>query len=142
MVVEWWINFMNHLPARFIVCLIIVHFPHGGHQMPYISQDQRQLLDPLIDKLAWQIVQEAKAMEYDGAFAGLLNYTCTRLALKVVRQQFGAMRYWIIALLTGTFKNIGDEFYRRIALPYENRQIEKSGDVDLYEAYELEITGD
>ena len=52
--------------------------------MPYISQDHRQTLDPLIDKLALQIVQEAEAMGYDGAFAGLLNYTCTRLALKVV----------------------------------------------------------
>ena len=107
--------------------------------MPYIPMKHRQALDPLIDKLALQIVHEAQALEYDGAFAGLLNYTCTRLALKVVRQQFGTMRYWIIAILTGTFKNIGDEFYRRIALPYENRQIEKSGDVDLYMEYEPEI---
>jgi hypothetical protein len=54
--------------------------------MPYISQDHRQKLDPLIDRLAMQIVHDAQAMGYDGAFAGLLNYTCTRLALKVVRQ--------------------------------------------------------
>ena len=107
--------------------------------MPYISQKHRQTLDPLIDKLALQIVREAKDVGYDGAFAGLLNYTCTRLALKVVRQQFGAMRYWIIAILTGTFKNIADEFYRRIGVPYENQQIEKSGDVDLYREYELEV---
>jgi hypothetical protein len=107
--------------------------------MPYISQKHRQTLVPLIDKLALQIVQEAKDVGYDGAFAGLLNYTCSRLALKVVRQQFGAMRYWIIAILTGTFKNIADEFYRRIGVPYENRQIETSGDVDLYREYELEV---
>ena len=107
--------------------------------MPYISQNHRQTLDPLIDKLAGQIVQEAKDVGYDGAFAGLLNYTCTRLALKVVRQQFGGMRYWIIAILTGTFKNIADEFYRRIGVPYENQQIEKTGDVDLYREYELEV---
>jgi hypothetical protein len=107
--------------------------------MPYISQDHRQPLDPLIDRLALQIVHEAQAMGYDGAFAGLLNYTCTRLALKVVRHQFGPMRYWIIALLTGTFKNIADEFYRRIGVPYENQQIEKNGDVDLYREYELEV---
>jgi hypothetical protein len=29
----------------------------------------------MIDKLAMQIVQEAQALGYDGAFAGLLNYT-------------------------------------------------------------------
>ena len=110
--------------------------------MPYISPNHRQTLDPLIDKLALQIVHQAQAMEYDGAFAGLLNYTCTRLALKIVRQQFGSMRYWIIAILTGTFKNIADEFYRRIAVPYENRQIEKNGDVDLMREFEMEIEGE
>jgi uncharacterized membrane-anchored protein len=107
--------------------------------MPYISQDHRQKLDPLIDRLAGEIVHESQNMGYDAAFAGILNYTCTRLALKVVRQRFGEMRYWIIAILTGTFKNIADEFYRRIGLPYENQQIEKSGDVDLYHEYEREI---
>jgi hypothetical protein len=107
--------------------------------MPYIAPQQRQTLNPLIDQLARQIAHEALALDYDGACAGLLNYVCTHLALKVVRQQFGPMRYWLIALLTGTFKNIADEFYRRIAIPYENQQMAKSGDVDLYEEYDLEI---
>jgi hypothetical protein len=106
--------------------------------MPYIAPKQRQTLDLFIDQLARQIAHEAHLLDHDGAFAGLLNYACTRLALKVVRQQFGAMRYWLIALLTGIFKNIADEFYRRIAIPYENRQMEKSGDVDLYREYDLE----
>ncbi len=107
--------------------------------MPYIASHHRQALDPLIDQLAQQIVHEAKGLRDDGAFAGLLNYTCTRLALKVVRQRCGEMRYWIIAMLTGTFKNIADEFYRRIAVPYEDRQIDQSGDVDLFQEYEREI---
>lgn len=107
--------------------------------MPYISSKDREKLDPLIDKLAEQIVSEAKEYKYDGAFAGLLNYTCTRLALKVVRLQFGAMRYWIIAAVSGTFKNIADEFYRRVAHPYEDKQIQKNGDVDLYEEYSGEM---
>lgn len=107
--------------------------------MPYIAPQQRQTLDPFIDQLAQQIAHESQLLAYDGALAGLLNYACTRLALKAVRLQFGTMRYWLIALLTGTFKNIADEFYRRIAIPYENRQMEKSGDVDLYQEYDLEI---
>lgn len=132
--------FYEPLTAIHVVLIIIVHlFRNGGPQMPYISLNHRQALDPLIDKLALKIVHEAQMLEYDAAFAGLLNYTCTRLALKVVRQQFGAMRYWIIAILTGTFKNIADEFYRRIAVTYENRQIDKSGDVDLFQEYEMEI---
>jgi hypothetical protein len=38
----------------------------------------------------------------------ITNYNTTRLALKVVRQQFEVLRYWIIAILTGTFRNISD----------------------------------
>lgn len=107
--------------------------------MPYIQKSDRKNLDPLIDKLAKQIVDESKKYDYDAAFAGLLNYTCTRLALKIVRLRFGKMRYWLIAALTGVFKNVADEFYRRAGVPYEDLQIRKNGDVDLYEEYLKEI---
>jgi hypothetical protein len=106
--------------------------------VPYIAGD-RSDLDALIDALAEAIVRRAQAQGSDGAFAGLLNYACTRLALKTVRLQFGAMRYWLIAILTGTFKNIADEFYRRLAAPYEDRQMAQNGDVDLYRVYQEEI---
>ena len=106
--------------------------------MPYIAGDRKEL-DVLIDRLAEAMVRRAEAQGGDGAFAGLLNYACTRLALKVVRLQFGAMRYWLIAILTGTFKNIADEFYRRVAVPYEGKQMIKNGDVDLYEEYCADI---
>lgn len=100
--------------------------------MPYIHPHHRQELDPLIDQLADRIVQEAGKIDQEAAFAGLLNYTCTRLALKIIRLRFGRLRYWLIALVTGTFKNIADEFYRRLGAPYEEKQIAKNGDVDLY----------
>jgi hypothetical protein len=107
--------------------------------MPYIAPLHRKELDPLIDELAQRLVQQARDLGYDGAFAGLLNYACTRLALQVVRRQFGRLRYWLIALLTGTFKNIAEEFYRRLAAPYEDRQMAQSGDVDLYAVFLAEI---
>ena len=107
--------------------------------MPYIAPKDRQKLDSLIDQLAENIVYEANEYDYDGAFAGLLNYTCTRIALKVVRIQFGKMRYWIVAIVSGVFKNIADEFYRRVGVPYEDKQIIKSGDVDLFKEYFEEI---
>ncbi len=100
--------------------------------MPYIAPQYRAELDDLIDALAERIVIRAREDKFDGAFAGLLNYVCTRLALQVVRRHFGALRYWLIAILTGTFHNIADEFYRRLGAPYENRQLAKSGDVDVY----------
>lgn len=106
--------------------------------MPYIAGDRREL-DGLIDRLAESIVRRAQADDSEAAFAGLLNYACTRLALKIVRLRFGAMRYWLIAVITGIFQNIGDEFYRRVAMPYEDKQIAKNGDVDLYAEYGREI---
>ena len=107
--------------------------------MPYIPAEQRKACDGLIDELAGQIVRLAQESGSDGAFAGLLNYACTRLALQIVRRRFGRLRYWLIAILTGTFKNIADEFYRRLAAPYEDRQKARSGDVDLYAEFLAEI---
>jgi hypothetical protein len=107
--------------------------------MPYIAQKARTELDPIIDALAERIVAEARAEGNEAAFAGLLNYTCSRLALQVVRLQFGKMRYWLIALVTGTFQNVAEEFYRRVGVPYEEQQIVKNGDVDLYRLFSEEI---
>lgn len=103
--------------------------------MPYIPQKEREKLNPLIDDLAEKIVAQAKECGHEAAYAGILNYVCTRLAMKVIKLHFGKMRYWIIATTVGTFKNIADEFYRRVGVPYEDKQIEKNGDVDLYEEF-------
>jgi len=100
--------------------------------MPYIAQKDRLILDPLINKLSDEIVKLSKEYNYDGAFAGLLNYSITSLAMRIVNKQFGGLRYWQIAILTGTFHNIADEFYRMVAVPYENIQINKSGNVEEY----------
>jgi hypothetical protein len=107
--------------------------------MPYIAPELRQKLDPLIDTLADRLAAQAEAAGYDGAFAGLLNYACTRLALAVVRRRFGRLRYWLIAALTGVFHNIAAEFYRRVAVPYEDHQIMLSGDVDLFQEFAKDI---
>jgi hypothetical protein len=107
--------------------------------MPYIAPELRRELDPLIDMLADRLAAQAEAAEYDGAFTGLLNYTCTRLALAVIRRRFGRLRYWLIAALTGVFHNIASEFYRRVAVPYEDRQRAQSGDVDLFQDFIEEI---
>jgi hypothetical protein len=107
--------------------------------MPYIAPKDRRQFDPLIDELAERVSATSKQYGYDAAYAGLLNYVCTRLALKIVRTQFGSMRYWLVATTTGVFKNIADEFYRRVGVPYEEKQILKSGDVDLYKEYSDEI---
>ncbi len=103
--------------------------------MPYIAPELRKKFDPLIEALADRLAQEAQAAADPGALAGLLNYACTALALKAAHRRFGPLRYWHIALLTGVFQNLAQEFYRRLAAPYEDRQMVKSGDVDILEEY-------
>ena len=94
--------------------------------MPYITEEQRAKLDPHIGELSRAILSEATEQE---ALAGLLNYACTRLALEVADGVGGGMRYWKIAMLTGVFENIKQEFYRRVAAPYEDRKAGEHGDV-------------
>jgi hypothetical protein len=100
--------------------------------MPYIKREYRKRLDGPIHVLGDAIVEIAAGSIEDTAFAGLLNYACTSIALHVIKKRFGRIRYGHIALVTGVFKNAADEFYRRVAAPYEDRQIEKSGDLALY----------
>jgi hypothetical protein len=103
--------------------------------MPYVMPEHRRALDPAIRELASQVAAIAGSLPEETAFAGLLNYACTSLAMQVLHARFGRMRYGAIATVTGVFKNIADEFYRRVAAPYEDRQIAKNGDVPLYETY-------
>ena len=93
--------------------------------MPYIKQELRPRLDSHIEALAGEIKKIAEEQNDQHAVAGLLNYACTTLGLKVIPEK----RYWAIALVAGVFRNIGDEFYRRYAAPYEDEQIQKNDDV-------------
>ena len=97
--------------------------------MPYIKEEDRDELNSLIGQLSDVLVRLHIKYGYDGAFAGLLNYTCTTLATQILLKKFGKLRYWMIAIVTGTFKNIADEFYRRVASPYEDKQATNNGDI-------------
>jgi hypothetical protein len=103
--------------------------------MPYVKPSYRAALDPAIRELSTRIAELARSMPEETAYAGLLNYACTTVAMEVIRARFERVRYGTIATVTGVFKNIADEFYRRIAAPYEDEQIAKNGDVPLYESY-------
>ena len=101
--------------------------------MPYIKQDQRKELDPAIDVLVEKINGMMPQLDYL-ELAGILNYCCTRLGLEVIPVR----KYWAIALKSGVFHNIADEFYRRYAAPYEDRKVAENGDV--YPEFDLRAT--
>jgi hypothetical protein len=96
--------------------------------MPYIKPEQRDRLDPYINALIEAINKESSDLVVPVnhlSHAGILNYVCTRLALEVIPVR----QYWAIALKSGVFRNIADEFYRRYAVPYEEEKISSNGDV-------------
>jgi hypothetical protein len=87
--------------------------------VPYIKQSQRELLDGIL---------------HDDDFgrrpcdAGELNYVITRLCLQYV-DNTGGVRYGKLAEVTGVLENVKQEFYRRLAAPYEDAKIAENGDV-------------
>jgi len=90
--------------------------------VPYIKQVQREKLEPHLAGLA-EAIKELAGQQVD--FAGILNYCCTTLALSVIPEK----KYANIALVSGVFSNISDEFYRRYAAGYEDEAIDRNGDV-------------
>ncbi len=93
--------------------------------MPYLPSPIKQRLDPHIDRLAEEITAIAAEEPSEAAFAGSLNYVCTRLAVETMPER----RYWAIATVIGVLKNVADEFYRRVAVPYEEERRAEHGDV-------------
>lgn len=106
--------------------------------MPYIKQEQRDLLTPplldvlrVIERLAFE---QAKAQSGDGtvseademtAAAGIFNFCITSLAVNLM----GEPRYWKISLLRAVMNDAAVEFYERIGRPYEDKACAKNGDV-------------
>ena len=89
--------------------------------MPYIHQDVRDCLDPFINELQAEL----------GDHEGDLNYAITRLVTAYFKKE---PRYQTIARITGVLDNVKAEFYRRIAGPYEDRALDRNGDVPEFEA--------
>ncbi|MBX3459646.1 MAG: hypothetical protein KF696_06720 [Planctomycetes bacterium] len=86
--------------------------------MPYIKQDQRQPLDPLIEQLA--------ALLPEKDFAGTLNYVIARLASNLLAKQTNYAR---INEIIGALECAKQELYRRAAAPYEDQKAKENGDV-------------
>jgi hypothetical protein len=94
--------------------------------MPYISFEQRPLLDKDIDSL----IQSIKTIPLDDR-EGVLNYTLSRIISGSMKPDEG-WRYKIINRIMGVLSCVQLEFYRRIASPYEDKAILKNEDIKEY----------
>lgn len=109
--------------------------------MPYVPSnktpnlgDDRVVLDAPIKQLASAIAEVSARHGYEGAFAGELNYSLTRLLQEIPRELIKAnqlkeeIRYWIQPTMYGVLLDVALEHKLRVNTAYEAAQILKSGD--------------
>lgn len=90
--------------------------------MPYIKQDDRQCFDQQIIELAGKVGPRSSRETR----AGNLNYVITQLILQTYGRQF---RYADINEVVGMLECCKQEFYQRVAVPYEKQKAHDNGDV-------------
>jgi hypothetical protein len=87
--------------------------------MPYIKRAERAFLDQVIDNLV-------QATEGDD---GKLNYAISRL----VARSYAPWKYSSIQRAVGLLSCVAQEFYARVARPYEEEAEARNGDIAEYE---------
>lgn len=87
--------------------------------MPYIMSKKRVKYEKVLNELI-DILKSLPVEEIDGE----LNYVLTRILKQVY-----PLRYFNINRAIGVLECTKQEFYRRVATPYEDRKIKECGDV-------------
>lgn len=82
--------------------------------MPYIAQERR----PAIDNAVSQLPEDMTV--------GDLNYTITRILDREIKLK--GLSYTVCNNLLGMIYCVGQEFYRRVVTPYEEKKIAENGD--------------
>jgi hypothetical protein len=86
--------------------------------MPYIKQEERDRLQWLVDQINNTNIDSEGVLNY------LITATCQAYARKQPR--FG---YNVANAIVGALECAKQEYYRRIAAPYEDMKKESNGDV-------------
>jgi hypothetical protein len=88
--------------------------------MPYIKRERRDEVDPTEPKISAIFHQQAENV-------GELNFQITRLCIDYVKRK--GLCYDTVNAVRGVLGCVTDEFYRRMAAPYEDTKIKENGDV-------------
>jgi len=68
------------------------------------------------------------------SYAGLTNYCCTVITLRVIQKAMGnTPKFALLSKLPSLFYKLSDHYYKSAARPYENAQISKNGDLPEYQ---------
>lgn len=87
--------------------------------MPYIRPERRTKYEGVLKELIG-ILKSLPAEEVDGE----LNYVVTKILKEIY-----PLRYFHLNRAIGVLECIKQEYYRRVAAPYEDVKIKESGDV-------------
>jgi hypothetical protein len=85
--------------------------------MPYIKKEDRFNFRPLLNELGEVTIKTP----------GELNYLVSMLCQKYIKDN--GLRYQKINDVVGALDGAKMEFYRRVAVPYEDEKIKESGDI-------------
>lgn len=99
--------------------------------MPYINEEERLELDQCIDRMIACIKNTKTSLNDPNDIKnhlGRINYSFSRILAGLMDRP----SYNKIAMITGVLENIKQEFYRRIASPYEDLKIVQNGDIKEY----------
>lgn len=111
--------------------------------MPYIKETNRYQLDHCIERMVECLkgnviggpdnphsnpYKENLTNEEFLSICGDINYAFSR----ILAGTMGDVSYPKIAIITGVLENINQEFYRRVAVSYENQKITQNGDIKEY----------
>lgn len=105
--------------------------------MPYIKEQDREIVDANIDSIVFilrcsldgEICQQKNLTDHQTMMLlGKINYCFSRILGGVM----GDASYSKVAMITGVLENIKQEFYRRVAEPYEDKKIVENGDIKEY----------
>jgi hypothetical protein len=112
--------------------------------MPYVSEENRKLLDNSISTMVLALkrtIDDGNIFGRDPLsneevlkILGNINYCFSRVTSNLM----GEVSYSKVAMITGVLENIKQEYYRRIAENYEDLKIKENGDIPEYERYNRE----
>ena len=87
--------------------------------MPYIEQDTRDNLDPIIN----MFLPQFEGLENDD-LCSVVSYIISKMTWELCgHNDTGHRTYARMNAIMGVLKGAPDEFYRRIVVPYEDKKI-------------------
>jgi len=98
--------------------------------MPYIKQERRPDLDPILQKL-WDVLNinfDISVKEKTlGAMKGDVNYCFTKILVTMLKK-FGR-RYHVLSNIRAIPQDVHDEFEEQFMRPYEDKKKTENGEI-------------